>query len=88
MLDLIPSDFNLEQKVEDNIRNEKLIEMIDHLPNMKDRLCIKMLYGLDGWHEISASELARRWGVNKNAIISRRNKVLRMLWYRIRKYGL
>ena len=47
-----------------------------------------MMFGLDGWEQMSASEIARRWGVNKNAIISRKNRALRRLWYRIMKEDL
>ena len=72
----------------DKETKEKLIYYIDHLPIEKDRYVIKMMFGLDGWKQMNASQIARRWGVNKNAIISRKNRALRQLWYRIRKGGL
>ena len=46
------------------------------------------MYGLDGYEQLSASEIARRWGVSKNAIIQRKNKALNILYYKIRKEGL
>ena len=88
LIDLIPGSVDIEQEIMDNETKEKLIYYIDHLPIEKDRYVIKMMFGLDGWKQMNASQIARRWGVNKNAIISRKNRALRQLWYRLRKGGL
>ena len=88
LIDLIPDDIDIEQEITKNERNERLLYLVDHLPIAKDRYVIKMMFGLDGWEQMSASEIARRWGVNKNAIISRKNRALRRLWYRIMKEDL
>ena len=88
LIDLIPGSVDIEQEILDKETKEKLIYYIDHLPIEKDRYVIKMMFGLDGWKQMNASQIARRWGVNKNAIISRKNRALRRLWYRIRKEDL
>lgn len=88
LIDMIPGNENVEAEVEKKIMTEKLIEMIDKLPIPKDRWVIKHMYGLDGYEMLNASELARKWGVNKNMIISRKNRAIRILYYRIRKEGL
>lgn len=88
LIDLIPSTTDVEQEVFTMVRNERLIELINRLPIEKDRYVIKMMFGLDGWTQMSASAIARRWGVNKNSIIERKNRALRQLWYRIRNEGL
>lgn len=88
LIDFISGTTNIEEEVEKNILNEKLIEMIDRLPIPKDRWVLKHLYGLDGYEMLTATELANRWGVNKNRIISRKNRAIRILYYRARKEGL
>ncbi len=88
LIEMIPSEYDMEQDIETKIRNEKLIDVINHLPIEKDRYVIKYLFGLDDYPLISATELAKRWGVNKNAIIQRRNRALRILRCRIRKEDL
>ena len=88
LIDMIPGSENVEAEVEKKIMTEKLIEMIDKLPIPRDRWVIKHMYGLDGYEMLNASELARRWGVNKNMIISRKNRAIRILYYWIRKDGL
>ena len=86
--DLIPSDYDLESTIVQRIESERLIDLVDHLPIPRDRYVIKYLFGLDGYKEMSATKLAERWGVNKNAIIHRKNRALRQLWIRIKKDGL
>ena len=88
LIDLIPDDVDIEREITIKERKEKLLYLVDHLPIAKDRYVIKMMYGLDGWEQMNASEIARRWRVNKNAIISRKNRALKILWYRIKKEGL
>ena len=88
LIDLIPDDTDIEKLIEDKETSERLINLVDHLPIPKDRYVIKMMYGLDGWEQMSASEIARRWGVNKNSIIQRKNRAIRLLWIKIRNGGL
>ena len=88
MIDLIPSDYDMEQVVEDNIRNDKLLALVNKLSKEKQREVIKNLYGLEGKEPISASELGRRWNCSKSNIIAIKNRALRILWYKIRNYGL
>ena len=88
LIDLIPDNTDIEKLIEDKETSERLINLVDHLPIPKDRYVIKMMYGLDGWEQMSASEIARRWGVNKNSIIQRKNRAIRLLWIKIRNGGL
>ena len=85
LIDLIPDEVDLEQELQKQEQNERLHYLVDHLPKPKDRLVIKMIFGLDGWEQMSASEIARRWGVNKNTIIQRKNRALRKLWFKMQK---
>lgn len=86
--DFIPSATNLEEDIIQKEKNEQLLDLVNTLPIAKDRYVIKMMFGLDGFEQLSASEIARRWGVNKNAIIQRKNRALRILNYKIRNSGL
>ena len=88
LIDMIPSDVNIEQELLNKEQKERLMYHIDHLPNERDRLVIKMLYGLDGFETTNISGIARKWGVNKNAIIHRRNRALNRLWLKIRNDSL
>lgn len=87
IIELIPDIIDIEKEVFDNIRNEKLLGYVNQL-KPKDRYVIKMLFGLDGWKQTTAIEIARRWGVNKNTITARRDRALNNLLKRIKKEGL
>lgn len=88
VIDLIPDDTDIEQEIETKIRNEKLLEYIDHLPKAKDRYTIKYLFGLGGFPLLSVDELATRWGVSRNMIFTRRKRALKLLYQKIRSKGL
>lgn len=84
LIDLLPSDLNIEEDIETKIRDEKLLDIINHLPLERDRWVIKYLYGLDGYEKLTTVELAKRWGVSKQCITGRKTKVLGILWRKIK----
>lgn len=83
LIDFIPSDINIEKEIEDKLVGERLVEIIDTLPIEKDIEVIKYFYGLDKHKQMNCSQIARLWGVNKNAIITRKNRALGLLWKKV-----
>lgn len=47
-----------------------------------------MYFGLDGWEQLTIEKIAKRWGVNKNVIITRKNRALNRLWLKLKSEGL
>lgn len=88
LIDLIPSDVDVEKEIETKIDNEKLLDLVNHLPIQKDRYVIKLFFGLDGYEPMNCNQIAKRWGVNKNMIIARKNRALGILWRRIKEKDL
>lgn len=80
LIDIIASDVDIQKEVEDKLLAERIVEIVEELPIEKDIEVIKHTFGLDGYRQISCSELAKQWGVNKNSIIFRKNRALRQLW--------
>ena len=69
LIDIIASDVDIQKEVEDKLLAERIVEIVEELPIEKDIEVIKHNFGLDGYKQVSCSELARMWGVNKNSII-------------------
>jgi len=85
LMDFIPSEVDIEKEVEDKLLGERLVEIIETLPIEKDQEVIKYVYGLDNHKKMNCSQIARLWGVNKNAIISRKNRALGLLWKKVKE---
>ena len=85
LIDFIPSEVDIEKEVEDKLVGERLVEIIETLPIEKDIEVIKYCYGLDNHKQMNCSQIARLWGVNKNAIISRKNRALGLLWKKVKE---
>ena len=85
LLDLIPDETNIEDEVLNKIRDKEIVDLVNSLPKEKDKKVIKMLYGIDGEKQLNLGETAKVMGVNRNAITSRRNKVLKTLLERIKR---
>lgn len=88
IIDLIASDVDVEKEVEDKIIGERIVEIIDTLPIKKDQEVVKFCYGLDKHEQLNCSQLARKWGVNKNAIITRKNRAIKKLWIKLKEEGI
>lgn len=88
LLELIPDTTDIETEVMNKARDQELLKLVNNLPKEKDRCVMKMLYGLDGYKELSMGKTAKIIGVNRNAITSRRNKNLKILKEKIKKEGL
>ena len=85
IIDFIASNTNIEKEVEEKLRDEKLLDLVNSLRPL-DSEVIKRTYGLDGYEAISIRELAKEWGLNHNAVAERRKRALNQLWVKI-KYG-
>lgn len=88
LIDCLPSSVDVEKEVITKEQKERLNYLVDHLPNERDRLVIKMYFGLDGWEQLTIEKIAKRWGVNKNVIITRKNRALNRLWLKLKSEGL
>lgn len=88
LIDLIPDDIDIEEQVTKKLMIEKVKELVNLLPKEKDRQVITLLYGLDGNKPLTIRATAKVMGVNRNAIASRKNKILKTLQEKIKKEGL
>lgn len=84
LLELIPDKLNIEADLLDNEKSKILNNLVDNLPIEKDREVIRYTFGLKGYPELNGEQLAKKWGVNKNAIYKRERRALVQLWLRIR----
>lgn len=87
LLDILPSKVNIEKEIEESIRNEKLLDLVNELAP-KDREIIKYSFGLDGYEKMSTRQIGMLFKNHHNAIAQRRTKALRQLWYKIKNNGL
>lgn len=77
--ELIPSDYNLEEEAENNLKIEAIIKELDKMENKKDALVIKMYYGLEGRTPKTYEEIAKEFGVSRNMINMRIKRALKKL---------
>lgn len=68
--DFIPDpNVNIEEEVEKILEKERVLYAVNNLKIEKDKLVVKMYYGLDGYEECkSCIKIAEKFGVSKNAI--------------------
>lgn len=71
--DLIPDpNVNVEEEVDKILEKERVLYAVNNLKIEKDKIAIKMYYGLDGYEELkSYDKIAEKFGVSRNAIFSR-----------------
>lgn len=71
--DFIPDpNVNVEEEVEKKLERERVIYAVNNLKNEKDKIVIKMYYGLDGYEEVNTiKKIAEIFGVSRSAIHSR-----------------
>ena len=73
-------DVNVEADVERKIEYENLLNAINSLKNFKDRIVVKMYYGLDGYEEYRTCEaISRKLGVSKNMVNMRLHRAIKEL---------
>lgn len=62
-------DIDIEQEVENKLLKERLLNAINNLKNEKDKLAIKLYYGLDGYEELGSYEaVGQKMGVTREMI--------------------
>ena len=71
--DFIPDpNVNVEEEVEKTLEKERLLYAVNNLKNEKDKIVIKMYYGLDGYEELNSyDKIAEKFGVSRSAIFAR-----------------
>lgn len=71
--DLIPDpNVNIEEEVEKIFEKENVLNAVNNLKIEKDKIAIKMYYGLEGYEELkSYDKIAKKFGVSRNAIFFR-----------------
>lgn len=79
--DLIPDpNVNIEEEVEKILQKENVLNAVNNLKIEKDKLVVKMYYGLDGYKECkSYDKIAKKFGVTRSAIYSRIERAKRQL---------
>lgn len=68
--DFIPdNNVDIEKEVEQKMEYERLLNAINNLKNEKDKIAIKMYYGIDGYQELgSYQEIGQKMGVTREMI--------------------
>lgn len=79
--DLIPDpDIDIEKEVEEKLLKERLLNAINNLKNEKDKLAIKLYYGLDGYEQLDSYEaVALKMGVTREMIRVRLDRTKKRL---------
>lgn len=78
--DLIPDlNTNIELEIEKKLEAERLLAAVNQLKNEKDKLVVKMYYGLDGYEPRMFREIAEQFCCSKSAIQFRAKRALSLL---------
>lgn len=79
--DFIPDpNVNIEEEVERIHQKEIILNAVNNLKIEKDKLVVKMYYGLDGYEECKSYEkIAEKLGVSRNAIFARMQRAKKEL---------
>lgn len=70
---------NIEEEIEKKLELERLLNAVNSLENEKDKLVIKMYYGLDGYTSINSREIAKKWGCSHQLVNIRRRRAIENL---------
>ena len=86
--DLIPDpDIDIEKEVEDKLLKERLLNAINNLKNEKDKLAIKLYYGLDGYEQLDSYEaVASKMSVTREMIRVRLDRAKKKLREYLKKH--
>ena len=78
--DYIPDQkVNIEEEIENKFEIERLLNAVENLENEKDKLAIKMYYGLDGYVETTYKTIGKRMGCTQEMIRVRIQRARRNL---------
>jgi len=78
--DLIPDlNTNVELEIEKKFEAERLLVAVNQLKNEKDKLVIKMYYGLEGYEPMIFRDIAEQFGCSDSAIQFRARRALPLL---------
>lgn len=86
--DLIPSNINVEKEVQEKITDETILRIVNQLKDRRAEI-IKYRLGLENHPELTFEEIAKIYGVNKNAIRDSYTRAIRIVYSRYKrgKYG-
>ena len=83
--DYIPSEENIETKIEKKIRDEEIVKIVNRIHKEKDKELIKDLYGIDNHKEKTVDEIANELGVSNKRIYDRKKRLLGILWRKLKE---
>lgn len=69
-------NINIEEEIEKKLEIERLLYAVNSLENKKDKLAIKMYYGLDGYKPMTMQEVSEKMNVSRNMINIRLKRCL------------
>lgn len=72
-------DINIEEQLIKNEEIERLLYFVEKLPNEKDKLVIKMHYGLFGYEQMTFEKIAKIFKVTKSAVQFRESRSISRL---------
>ena len=84
ILDLIPSDYDLEEDVISNFKSESILKVINTL-DFKGQYIVKSRFGIDGYKQKTLNDLAKELQVSKTAILNVYNSRIKKIYWRLRE---
>lgn len=84
LIELIPSEVDVEEEVYRNIVKEDLLELVESL-KPSEAYIIKNYYGLDHCISKTDKQLAQDMGLKQSTLAERKRKCLNKLWRKIRQ---
>jgi len=79
LLDIIPDDINIEVSTEDKINIEKAILVINQKLSARERMIIRMRYGLEGFNPLTQREVAEKLKISRSYVSRIEKKVLSVI---------
>ncbi|MGL5972178.1 MAG: RNA polymerase sporulation sigma factor SigK [Oscillospiraceae bacterium] len=68
LLDIIPDTTDVEQDIENKINIEKMLKVIEYKLSSREKLIIKMRYGLDGFKPLTQREVSLKLNISRSYV--------------------
>ncbi len=85
LLDVVADNVNIEQDIETTICCEKLADFIEEALNERERMIIKLRYGIGGESEMTQREVASLLGISRSYVSRIEKKALSKLYSKFEK---
>lgn len=79
LLDIIPSDINLEDDIEVKVRGELAKDLIEKVLNPREKIIIKMRFGIDTLEPLTQREVAQKLNISRSYVSRIEKKALATL---------